>query len=164
MNQYWSEVISVFHVLAYMLKGSDPDGLDLWFTIATEKVHSRHTTALVHSLVNRRPEGYTDIGLRLGSILQDYQSQLHNEATSRSRSWALTQRSKPVKPMNIYVFTDAEWQPGSDAATPITSMVHKLDALGYKKDQIGIQFISFGDDPERLDKLQQLDSRMALTR
>jgi hypothetical protein len=52
-----------------MLKGSDPDGLDLWFTIATEKVHNRHTTALVQSLANRQPEGYTDIGLRLGSIL-----------------------------------------------------------------------------------------------
>lgn len=88
----------------------------------------------------------TNISIRLGLVLETYRQKL------LSRNYPLLER-----PMNIYILTDGIWADGGDAETPITQMVEDLKRLGFRRRQVGIQFISFGNDSNALRRLELLD-------
>jgi hypothetical protein len=158
MRPYWSDVTSVLHVLAYMLKGCDKDGMDLYFTISTSKYNSKNSTGLLHPIEGKSLQSTSDIGSRLSSILHGYETALRHHETKR---WSLF-GPKVMKPLNVYILTDAVWQPQSDAAGPIISMVETLVDLRYPRKQVGIQFIQFGKNPNCTRKLERLDSGLGL--
>jgi hypothetical protein len=62
----------------------------------------------------------------------------------------------------LYILTDGIWEPNCDAAGPIKNLVNKLNKLDKGRVQVGIQFISFGNNPEALDRLDILDSGLGL--
>ena len=160
MRPHWEELDSVLHVMAYMLKGCDKDGLDLYFTVALGKHNSRHSTGLLQHIRGKALRSTSDAGSRLTTILHDYETKLRRHETKwRPDFW----KPKPVKPLNVYVLTDAVWQPQCDAAAPIRSMVATLEQLHYPRKQVGVQFIHFGKDPECAAKLQRLDSGLKLS-
>jgi hypothetical protein len=66
--------------------------------------------------------------------------------------------------LNLYILTDGSWchQPGFD--NPIRSIVQKLEELNKSEDQIGVQFIRFGNDKKGKEMLEYLDARLGLTR
>lgn len=159
MRPHRDDVSAVLHVLAYMLKEYDRDGMDLYFTVSQSKYNSKTSTGLLNQYrAAAAHQGTSDIGSRLGSILHEYEVKLrHHE----SRRWSLF-APRPMKPLNVYVLTDAVWQPQSDAAGPIASMVETLRDLRYPRKQVGIQFIQFGKDPACVQKLELLDSGLNL--
>src|ERR1700722_3051835 len=119
MRPYWSDMTTLFGILAYMVKHSDPDGLDMCFTIDSKKYNSKHTKSLVNALDNKRPEGSSNITFILDSILNAYKMRLRSQAAQRP---ALSWRKKDVRPLNLYILTDGVWQPKCDVFPAIKNL------------------------------------------
>ena len=163
MTPYWKDVINLIDILAYMTKDSDPDGLELHFTIHTKTIKAKKATILTDQLRRMTPDGKSDISQRLGTILQDYQQKLAYQNQNKSRRTSLLSRkSKTVRPLNIYILTDGIWQDRTDAKPPIQMIVNKLIDLQLLRQQIGISFIRFGKSEVGLERLKELDSRLGL--
>jgi hypothetical protein len=162
MSPYWSEVTKVVHVLSYLLKKTDEDGMDLCFTVSKDTYNSKKSSTFLRTLQRRVKAGTSDIGSSLSTILQQYKTYLQEEAPSRRLSLFSKPKPEGKKALNVYVLTDAVWEPESNAAEPVTSLVGTLEKLGYSRNQVGIQFIRFGDDPEGIKKLEHLDSGLGL--
>ena len=160
MQRHWDDVAHLLRILAWIVKKSDGDGLELYYSMSSDQVHSKKSSVLVDDLKRREPYGQSDISGALGRILSKYQHQLDESAGSRTRFDPFIRH--PFRPMTVYVFTDAVWRPNCDGARPIVSMIEKLQSLGIPNDsqQIGIQFISFGNDQTCLDKLAYLEGEL----
>ena len=154
MKDHWADVISLFSVFAYFAKQLDDDGLEMHFTVSQDKKTFRHTTPAVSHLKSIRQSTFSNIDIRLGQILRRYQTDLER---SKERKGFLLRKPKAVKPLSLYVFTDAVWQ-GCDAVAPIESMIEKLRQFDLPKEQVGIQFIRFGNSETGVKKLEYLDS------
>lgn len=154
MKQHWDDVIALFWELAYIAKRLDNNGLEMYFTVSEDIKSFKHTKPAVSHLTSMRQSTYSNIDMRLGQILRKYQKSLEPQ-----KDWkrALGLKSESVKPLSLYIFTDAAWQ-GCDAVAPIEAMIEKLGQLALPKEQVGIQFIRFGNDPNGIKKLEYLDS------
>lgn len=163
MQKHWNRVILVFYVLAYLLKDSDPDGMDLLYTVSVDKQKSKKPDRLREHLRTVSCGGRSDIGLRLGAILHEYAKNLQVGAKPQ-RIFGISRKKKQTRPMNLYILTDAVWQPHSDVVKPIRTLIRKLDELGLPEYQVGIQFILFGQNQEGINRLEHLDSGLESSR
>jgi hypothetical protein len=154
MKEHWDDVVSLFSVLAYIVKRLDDDGLEMYFTVSLGVEKFRDTTPAVAHLKSMRPSTYSNINIRLERILRKYQTNLNHQRERRGIFWS---RAKTIKPLSLYVFTDGAWH-GCDAVAPVEAMIEKQRQLGLPKEQVGIQFIRFGNDKVGMERLQFLDS------
>ena len=154
MQEHWDVVVEFFSVFAWFAKRLDDNGLEMYFTVSKNKETFKDTTPAVKHLKSMTPSGYPNIDIRLGQLLGKYQTDLERRKEQRNNFWS---RGKDVKPLSLYVFTDAAW-PGCDAVAPIEAMIEKQRQLALPKEQIGIQFIRFGNDPKGIERLEYLDS------
>ena len=155
MREHWSTLKSLVAVLAYIVKTYDPDGIEMYQTMCSEKpLKSKNSSDLMAALDRTTPSGISDIAIRLNLILSAYETKLHRA----HGGGLLSSLRKEVRPLTLYVLTDAVWQPECDAAGPIKKLVRKLESLGMSKNQVGIQFIRFGKNPLGLSRLEHLDS------
>lgn len=153
MKPHWNNVISLFSILAYIAKRLDKNGVEMYFTVSESEKTFKDTSRVVKLLRSITPTSYSNIDMRLGQILRTYQAKLeHEKEPKRIRLF-----SKPVKPLSLYIFTDGAWQ-GCDAVPPIEAMIESLKRLGFPKEQVGIQFVRFGNKQEDIEKLEYLDS------
>jgi hypothetical protein len=155
--------MSVLYVLAYLVKDSDPDGMDLLYTVSLVKEKSKRPDRLRDHLRTASCGGRTDISLRLSAILHEYAENLQGQAKPK-RIFGIIRKKKQTRPMNLYILTDAVWQPHCDAAKPIKTLIRKLDELGLPEYQVGIQFIRFGQNQEAINRLEHLDSGLESSR
>lgn len=157
MKAYWEDVISLFSVFAYFAKRLDNNGLEMYFTVSVDKETFKNTTPAVSRLKRMRHERgtYPNFNHRLDQILRRYRADLDRQKDRAKGYFRLT--AKAVKPLSLYVFTDAAW-PGCDAVAPIEAMIEKLKQLYLPKEQVAIQFIRFGNDPIGIERLVYLDS------
>lgn len=153
MKDYWPEVVSLVRLLAYLVQLSDPDGIDIYYTITRETVKSKNSTDLIKLLSKTTLEGTSNIGLSLNNILGGYKRQLN----SRYGAGTTAILSEDMKPPSLYVLTDGVWQDDCDAKTPILDLVKVLLRLERPKGQVGIQFIRFGHDAVGIQRLKELD-------
>ena len=153
MTAHEAEVKRILGILAYLVKDSDPDGLELYFTCSKKKFKEKDPTKLVTGFTTNKPGGLTDIRIRLGSIIDDY-------IKGFDRNW-LKRKLKPVRSLNIYVLTDGIFQPNTDLTPPLQRLINKLNEHGQY--QVGIQFISFGNDTEALKRLDEWDDKLSLS-
>jgi hypothetical protein len=167
MIQYWTEVEELLHSLAYAVKKFSSNGLELRYTHAGEKVHSSHTTELVHSVQKHKPVSatghvvrYTDIETSLGKFLDDYRDRIETYASRRLSRHI----HHNVKRVNVYVLTDGRWQPESDLSIgeSFRRLVSTLQNHKRNPKQIGVQFIQFGNDSDARKRLERLDSGLGL--
>src|SRR5271163_1713668 len=107
MQQHWDEVAHLLRILAWIVKKSDNDGLDLYYSMSPDQVNSKKSSVLVEDLKKRQPYGQSDITGALGRILSQYQQKLDESASSRFDPFI----RRPFRPMTVYVFTDAVWLP-----------------------------------------------------
>jgi hypothetical protein len=156
MNKHWKDVKSLLYVLAYLVKELDDDGLDMSFTISSQEKKFNHASKAVAYLDAMHPNGLANINMRLSKLLMRYVNELEHP-TPRNR-FSLRTRQSSVKPLSLYIFTDGVWQPGYDGVPPIEALIEKLTALHLPKEQVGIQFIRFGNSEEGIKKLEYLDS------
>ena len=162
MQRHRGEVLALFKPLAYLLKESDPDGIELYFTMSFEFLRSKRSSKLVEFVEHNPPrEGTSNIRLSLLKIIQDYQRRLNVQGqNSLSRRWSHTRAR--VRPQTLYIFTDGIWEPLCNPADIVASLVKSLKQHGLPREQFGIQFISFGTNTEGLARLAGLDSRLGL--
>lgn len=147
MKAHEAEVKRILNILSYLLKDSDPDGLELYFTCSKQQFRTKEPSKLVAKFVSNVPGGLTDIRTRLTSIIDDF-------IKGFDRNW-LRKKFKPIRSLNIYVLTDGIWQPNTDLTPPLQRLIKKLDENGQY--QVGIQFISFGNRTVALERLNELD-------
>ncbi|KAL8896162.1 MAG: hypothetical protein Q9207_007843 [Kuettlingeria erythrocarpa] len=161
MRQYKTQIAGVASLLAYIVKDSDDDGLDIHFTQSVYQTNSKKSTGISSAIHQQPYRGIPDMRGRLGSILQEHINRF-GALVSPSRSRFGRQRSpQPQKRLSFYVLTDAKWQPG-DVGKVIKDLVQRMKAKGLPKEHVGIQFIRFGDDPASIDKLDELDHGLGL--
>ncbi len=161
MGRHWKEVCEIFEHLAYMVKYTNPNNIKLLFTMSSDKHKSRHTAPLLNVLDGKMPQGDSNIRSPLSEVLKEYQARLKGQKTS---GW-LRRRQPPgqVRRQTLYVFTDGIWQPDCDVTEIIKHLVDCLEEHKLYREQFGIQFIRFGEDPEGIKRLEHLDSRLKLS-
>ena len=152
MDAHWTQVKRVFGLLSYMVRDCDPNGLDLYFTDTPKPLKSRNMNTLMRELGTRTPKGLPDMRSRFGDIIERYQNKF-----GKRRLSSFFRESAPRK-LSLYVLTDAVWQPKIDLTTTVKTLVRSLEEHKLNNNQIGIQFIRFGNDPDGIKRLQNLDT------
>ena len=161
MQSYRDDVESVVSLLSYILKDTDDDGLDLFFTQSTQRRNSGRATKLSEVVSRVTFTGISDMRTRLSQILQGYENKF-GTTTSSSRSWYKRLGTpEPQKPLSFYVLTDGKWQP-NEVGPIILALVEAMRAFKLHKDHVGIQFIRFGHDPIGITRLNHLDHGLGL--
>ena len=161
MRPHWDKnnrsqgVVKVFEALSYLVKETDDDGIDLLFTVSGERVRNcKSTRKLVNLVKGREHKGETDINRQLNIIFEDYKAEF-NKTKNR-----FSKEPKKVKPLSLYILTNGVWEESSDLSELIRSLVKKLEDLGRTREQVGVEFISFGADPVGLGRMEYLDSKL----
>jgi hypothetical protein len=150
MHEQWHGVKTVFEALSYILKPMAPDGIELFYTVSYDTWRRHNTSELGVYLEKKGVAGDTDISYRLGLQLQSYKAKIH--PTPRKAS------SKKVRPMSFYILTDGNWKAGGDAKAiaAIKDIADHLIKADLKGGQLAIQFISFGQNAEALQRMNHL--------
>ena len=163
MEQHKGEVRDLFSLLGYMVKSKDPDGIELHFTKSSErKDKAKNTSQLLDTLATVPFKGKSNIRLQLGEILRDYHTKLRDQTPPRSLLKLVRPRRR-VRRQTVYIFTDGVWQPECDPSEMIGKLVKSLEENHMEREQFGIQFIRFGNDPEGKTRLDKLDSGLGLS-
>jgi hypothetical protein len=152
MREQWHSVKSVFEALSYIVKPMAPNGIELFYTVSYETWRRHNTSELGVYLEKKEVAGDTDISYRLGLQLQSYKAKI--QPTSRKAS----AKSKKVRPMSFYILTDGNWKAGGDAKAiaEIKGIADNLINADLKSGQLAIQFISFGQNAEALQRMNHL--------
>lgn len=161
MQPHRKDVLSVVSFLAYLLKDTDDDGLDVRFTQSTERKNAGKTSKLLEVVSKVAFKGISDMRTRLSQILQEHKNKFGTKA-SRSGSWYKRYGPRETqKPLSFYILTDGRWQP-NEVGPIIVSLVESMKEHKLHKDHVGIQFIRFGQDPKGIDRLNHLDHGLGL--
>jgi hypothetical protein len=147
MREEWPQVKTTFEALSYVLKPMAPDGIELFFTIAFDAWRRHNTSELVELLEKKGLAGDTDISYRLGLQLQDYQLRTQTTASKKARR---------TRPMSFYILTDGNWKEKSDPIATIKNIADHLINTDMKNGHIIIQFISFGQNPVALQRINDI--------
>lgn len=146
-----------------MVKVTDPDGIEIRFTMSREKKKRKRNTAPLLRILDEVPyDGTSNIRTDLGDILQNFHAKSRNPKPMKS-IFNRTRPTRPIRRQNVYILTDGVWQPSCDPTTMITKLVDSLEQNSMEREQFGIQFIRFGDDPDGINRLNQLDSGLGLS-
>jgi hypothetical protein len=161
MKPYWDRVNVVVEALSYIVKDCDPDGTELYFTISSQYRKDRNTTGLLNMLHGKSLKGATDIDHRLNEILEKYKAKLDERSSWISSIRSIAKKEpKVVRPLNLYILTNGIWEDKSTGETTIVNFAQKLKKLGKIRNQVGIQFISFGNNLIGLERMRILDSEL----
>lgn len=161
MKQYKEKIERLISLLAYMVKKSDKDGLDLFFTQTVTKVNSQKSSKISTSIYQERFIGISDMRGRLQSILQDHISKFGTFHQPPKPLFGRQPPPQPQKPLSFYILTDAKWQP-NDVRGLVKDVVKSMIAKKCPKEHIAIQFIRFGEDEASKQKLDELDHGLGL--
>jgi hypothetical protein len=158
MKPHWDDVRNTLNALAYLVKGADLDGMDLYFANSGYEAHSKDCKGLMKVFNTVNPEGRCVMKVALGKILEGYKPERMVVQTRRPFS-----RNKKQKwGLSVYVLTDGVWDDGVDELCgvhePIATLVRKLRKNGMMGNNVGIQFIRFGNDATGKRRLSSLDN------
>ena len=161
MKQYTKDIESVVSLLAYILKKSDEDGLDIYFTQTSKKVNSKKSTKLSTSIYHEPCVGVTNMRGRLQNVLQEHINKFGTLISPPKTFLGRKPRPQPQRPLSCYILTDAKWQP-TDVGGFIKDLVQSMKAKSCPKEHVAIQFIRFGNDQASIKKLDELDHGLGL--
>jgi hypothetical protein len=151
MREHWDELCRLFEILGCLVNNFDEDEIEMYFTIAKDKHNSKDVSSLVEILKKRKNalQGISNINSRLEHILGEYCRALKSDGI-----FPRYRRAHDMKPLSVYVFTNALWERNSDPRATIKNVIDHLTTLQYPPTQVRIQFISFGNHPEALRRLE----------
>ena len=161
MKQYKDSIERVISLLAYMLKGSDKDGLDILFTQALTKINSQRSSKISTSIRQVPFVGVSDMRGRLQSIFQEHINKFGTSYQPPKPLFGRQPPPQPQRPLSFYILTDAKWQP-TDVGGLIKDLVQSMIGKGRPKEHVAIQFIRFGEDQASIKKLDELDHGLGL--
>jgi hypothetical protein len=150
MEKHWRGVQYLSHLLMYIVKEMDPDGVELYFLSSKERLRLKTSTKMEKLISSRNPSGMTSLN-RLNDDLVPYGKKLDQYARSLGMD--------PPRPRSLYVLTDGVLEYGDDTQGQgaIKMVVDGIQRAKLVRGQVGIQFISFGNDPEGIARLERLD-------
>ncbi len=144
-----------------MLKNSDKDGLDIFFTQTVTKVNSRKSSKISTSIHQESFKGISDMRGRLRTILQEHIEKFGTTSQPSRNMYGRRPPPQPQRPLSFYILTDAKWQP-TDVGGLIKDLVQSMIAKGCPKEHVAIQFIRFGNEEASIKKLDELDHGLGL--
>lgn len=174
MHDHWAEAIKVLEILVGMVIKYDDDGLELYFTstdtlgdgkVKAKPKQTREAFAKAMRLADPRQPSNTHPTLALEGILWRFRI-AHNSKQSRK------------KPLTVYYLTDGVWGKQSHEREFDDYLVHFLQTEmnrqaaeqgmtgsvsgvnGVPDRPFSLQFISFGNDPDGLGRLDRLDTQL----
>ena len=154
MITYWPEARRLLDLLGRLVKTYDKNHVDIRFTTPfTTFLNVKNTEKLTKIFDEHSPNSgldVSDMSASLWKTVSEYQEKL----TKKQRKLPFV---RSTRPLSLYVFTDAVWQPVCDVAPVIKSLVNTLEQQNLHKQQIGIQFIQFGNKLEYTQRLRDLD-------
>jgi hypothetical protein len=166
------DIATYVEVLSYMVKDKDPDGVNLYYFNSKEEVKKcKSSKQLARSVAAKTFDGLTTPEIKLKSLLNDYCTELRGFANKRRqyerrgpnsfRSLLGRPPSLP-RPLSIYVLTDGVWlsprtEGGDYLKGTIRKLIGQLKELECERDQVGVQFIRFGDHLYGRRRLEALD-------
>lgn len=152
MYTYWREVRDLSHLLMYIVKEKDPDGPDLFFLSSDDQLHPKTSTKMEQLINNRKPKGNTSLDGCLNNDLVSYGKKLD----MYSRTYG---EPRPPRKRSLYILTDGILGHGGDnqGQEAIRQIVGQVQRAKLFRGQVGIQFISFGNDDKGLKRLEKLD-------
>lgn len=169
--QKWG--ISTFvEVLSYMVKDKDPNGVDLYYFDSREQsTKCKKSRQLAKSVAAKNFEGLTTPETKLKRILDDYCTLLRDFNNRRRQyerrgpnSARSLFRSPPMLPraLSVYVLTDGVWESpktadGDYLKITLRKLIHQVKEAGCGREQVGLQFIRFGDHLYGKQRLESLD-------
>lgn len=166
MKKHWrakegDNIVDLAKALAYIVKESDDDGMELYFTCTGDKRKVNTATEMENQLRSKsmtiNTASTSNMAASLKRITEEYAERLRLERNATGKRQSIFKRPKKLKPLSIYVFTDAVWQPHCDVGQVIDNLVRTMQDLNFDQTQVGIQFIQFGDDATCTKKLEDLD-------
>ena len=161
MKQYKDKMERLISLLAYMVKRSDKDGLDIFYTQTVTKVNSQRSSKLSASIHQEAFAGVSDMRGRLQTILQEHINKFGTLIQAPKPLFGRQPPPQPQRPLSFYILTDAKWQP-TDVGRLIKDLVQSMRAKGCPKEHVAIQFIRFGEDQTSIAKLDELDHGLGL--
>jgi translation elongation factor EF-4 len=160
MKDHWKEMCDLFGILAYMVKKTNSDGVDMYLNSTRIKHNDKDVSRLVAILQNHKPQskGHID-DTCLREVLDRYRATLQAQARLRKGVMA-----KPyLKPLSVYVLTNARGSKITNVTRPAARVLKTLDELGKPWSQIGIQVVGFANTDESLGSehnIVDLDSEL----
>ncbi|KAK5729695.1 hypothetical protein LTR17_011772 [Elasticomyces elasticus] len=149
MKPHKNALKQLVQLLVYVTKTKDPDGVDLYF-LSSNKLHKVKHSSDALRLLGKPFSGQCSINGRLGDEIHKYckDIDMHARLTVAPRK------------RSIYILTDGALRHGDDfqGHDRIKSLVSKLVSARMGREQIGIQFIRFGNDQQGIDRLDRLDN------
>ena len=161
MKQYKEKIERVISLLAYMLKNSDKDGLDMFFTQTVTKVNSKKSSKISTSIHQEPFVGVSNMRGKLQIILQEHINKFGTSYQPPKPLFRRKPRPESQRPLSFYILTDAKWQP-TDVGGLIKDLVQSMIAKRCPKEHVAIQFIRFGEDEAGIEKLDRLDRGLGL--
>jgi hypothetical protein len=166
MSPHWPGVRRLAGLLMYFLKKKDDDGVDVYLANdlaqSGENCRVKKTVDLENFLERSRPliqvsDRKTNMYSALSAIIGANGSYRKSLSASHKRMKLRGPSTTPPKKAILFIFTDGKWRPDPDEHIKglIKDMVHAMK--DFDKDQFGIQFIQYGDDPAGTKWLTALD-------
>ena len=159
MQPWWKEVLELVHLLAYITKGCDPDGVELFFLSSLKQQMFKSATKLYRTVREHPARASTSLYECFENDLRNYARKIE-QAYQQSQKASIFARTRQLpRKRSIYVLTDGILESGEDAQGQdgIKFLINKLTEASLPRDQIGIQFISFGNDAQGLARLRKLE-------
>ncbi|KAK3324567.1 hypothetical protein B0T19DRAFT_443976 [Cercophora scortea] len=169
---HWDDVTKTLKALAYLVKGCDPNGIELYLLsnpsirIKGQKDKTRDVVDHLKSDVVSKiiPSDSGSIESSFSTILARLKNQMKSDTSGIRLSLRLLMATPNLTKANIYFFTDARWPPmgpsGPAIAEPIRTLVAEMKKHCRDRTDVSIQFIQFGDDPEAKKQLRYLDDTL----
>lgn len=163
MLAHRNDVQKVVSLLAYILKDSDPTGLDVYFTQSTRTVNSKKSKDISAAVIQEPFQGISDMRTRLSQILQEHINKFGTPTAPKKSLFHWKSRpSESQKPLSFYILTDGVWQPKCEVGPVIMALISSMKQHKLPKEHVGIQFIRFGDNPQAIARLKHLDQGLGL--
>ena len=143
------EVRKTFEALAYLVKGVDPDGIDLHFTNSPRSARVRTRGQALYHLDRLTSQGQSDTPQALETIL---------DQGSGSEEHSLPPRHRETRDASIYIFTDGVWN--ENFSIRVSELIRNPVTRLAPGGSFNIQFIRFGDDDVGFSRLRELDEEL----
>ncbi|KAK3667545.1 hypothetical protein LTR22_001723 [Elasticomyces elasticus] len=179
-----SELSTLFELLAYIVEDDDPDGIEVLCANSGASLKASDSSKLAKHVDNIQWNGRTRIEKKLEHILGSYEEKLRDNEKKRRdyeekrrdyeekrqkheesvRAYKLNFRERaphPVDlttPLTVYILTDGVWEGGGEPEVPIMAMVQTLVELGLPREQVGVQFIVFGENAAGKEHVKNVDN------
>ena len=159
MQTHWVSVEQCTNLLAFCTTPYDTNGIDLRFMVSRDKHNSGDYESITKKVHDAKPppvdSKHTQVA-NINNVLIRILSKYQEKIESRRRSSLFSSKDK-LKKLILFILTDGMWGQHSDAETPIINLVNVLKRYGLPANQVGIQFIKFGNDFVGAERLRKLD-------